>query len=143
MVLRQGYWYTPEVPVIRIKIDDCPRDFAPYGPIRLALPLKSGYDYGTNDEFETPIHLQADRKGVPQWKGEAVTHHGDGRRFIYLNWLANHAGHPHCFRRIKLFLEHIPDLSPESEGTVTVTIPGRGKDGSPACATVRVVPNKS
>jgi len=140
MVLRQGHWYTPQVPVIRIKIAESPREFAPYGPIRLALPLKSGYDFGKNDEFETTILLQPDRKGVPQWKGEAVTHHGDGRRFIYLNWLTQQAGHWHCFRRIKVFLEHIPDLSHESEGTISVTIPGRGKDGTPACATARIAP---
>ena len=39
--------------------------------------------------------------------GDAVVFHGDGRRFIYLAWLDARGK---MFRRIKLYLEHIPGL---------------------------------
>lgn len=67
--------------------------------------------------------------------GDAVHFHGDGRRFIYLAWLDCQGK---MFRGIKLYLEQIAGLNPESD-LVSVTINGRGTDGSPACLTAIIV----
>ena len=85
--------------------------------------------------FSVQLDRAKNRKGEEHWLGDAVHFHGDGRRFIYLAWLDCQGK---MFRGIKLYLEQIAGLNPESD-LVSVTINGRGKDGSPACSTAIVV----
>jgi hypothetical protein len=74
-----------------------------------------------------------------QWTGDAVHHHGDGRRFIYFAWLSPTHGGWKMFRRIKLYLSQMSNLGDASAAQVTIS--GKGKDGSPACSTAILVSN--
>ena len=102
----------------------------------MVLQTKKGYVEGVGDEFGVELSRAKNRKGEEYWVGEAVTFHGDGRRFIYLAWLDFRGK---MFRRIKLYLDQITDLRPDVD-SVAVTVSGRGKDGSPACSTAIVLP---
>jgi len=124
--------------MIQVAVLDAPKECAPYGAVRLAVQRKDGYDFGHDGVFNVSVVRQPDRKGTLQWKGDAINHHGDGRRFIYLAWLASPDTKPTMFRRIKLYLDQIADLNEGQD--VAVQISGRGKDGSPACSTAIIIP---
>lgn len=120
---------------LTISVQDMPTEFIGMGGIRLVLQTKKEYVMSANEVFSVVLDRAKNRKGEDQWVGDSVVFHGDGRRFIYLAWLDARGK---MFRRIKLYLEHIPGLIPGVE-SVAVTIEGRGKDGSPACSTAIVV----
>ncbi len=121
---------------LTISVKDCPTSCLGMSGIRLALQTKKGYVESVDEGFLVELSRAKNRKGEEYWVGEAVTFHGDGRRFIYLAWLDFRGK---MFRRIKLYLDQISDLSPDAD-SVAVTISGRGKDGSPACSTAIVLP---
>lgn len=120
---------------LSVRVVDMPTSFDGYGAIQLVHQSKKGCVPGNDGVFVIELNRKADRSGVEQWVGESVYFYGDKRRFLYFAWISQTG---QSFRRIKLFLDSIPGLSPEVQAMETV-ISGRGKDGSPACATVKVI----
>ncbi len=120
--------------VVNIEVSDAPSEFLPYGAIQLLLQSKTGY---SPDPYRPVIQLKPNRKGEMHWTGDAVYHHGDGRRFFYLAWLYQRGNEWVMFRRIKLYLDQINALGESSETTVTIS--GVGKDLAPACSTAKVL----
>jgi Family of unknown function (DUF5990) len=116
---------------LTISVQDIPTECFGFGAIQLVLQTKKEYVMSSNGVFSVQLDRAKNRKGEEHWVGESVVFHGDGRRFIYLAWLDFRGK---MFRRIKLYLDQIPGLSPDAD-SVAVTIRGRGKDGSPACST--------
>lgn len=121
---------------LKIQVADLPTRCEPYGNIRLQLQSKKELRDPVDGVFIATFERKANRKGEVHWAGDDVHFHGDGRRFIYLQWLGESG---QMFRRIKLYLDQIPGLEPGVEN-VEVKIAGRmPKDGSPACSTARLV----
>ena len=120
---------------LTISIQDIPTEFKGMTGLRPALQTKKDYMLSSTGVFSVQLDRAKNRKGEEQWVGDAVHFHGDGRRFIYLTWFA---GMGHSFGRIKLYLDQIPGLNPES-GQASVTISGTGKRGGPAFATANVI----
>lgn len=87
--------------------------------------------------FDVPIRLSADGRFL----GPFVRREGPQRRFIYIR-IGQSAGEPSSpwTRRAKI---DIHDIAPallnlaRAGQTLEIVLPGRGADGSPACATVR------
>ena len=73
--------------------------------------------------------------------GPFVRREGKERRFIYIRIGQSAGDHASEWsRRAKIDIHHIPPslLDAARDGAVLeVVLPGRGKDGTPACATVR------
>ena len=89
--------------------------------------------------FDVPIRLSADNRVL----GPFVRREGPQRRFIYIRIGTSAGDHAAPWsRRAKIDIHDIPPLLLDRarEGQVLgVVLPGRGKDGSPACATVRPI----
>lgn len=119
--------------ILTVRVENPPTFFEPYGAIRLVHQSRRGYVEGTAGIFNLELDQKEDRSGKPQWSGDAVHYHSDKRRFIYFAWLSESGK---MFRRIKLYLDQIPNLNRHD---MTVTIAGRMKDGSPACSTAKVL----
>ncbi|ADL00910.1 DUF5990 family protein [Brevundimonas subvibrioides] len=87
--------------------------------------------------FDVPVTLRPDgRLGGP-----FVRREGPVRRFIYLA-IAGQAGQTdaigrHISRRAKIDVHEIAADLLRPGAVIEATLPGRGKDGLPACATVR------
>ena len=120
---------------LTIAVVDLPASCGEHSGIRLLLQTKKSYQSAVEGVFSVELSRAANRKGEEHWVGDAVHFHGDGRRFIYLAWVDDRG---QMFRRIKLYLCQIPDLTPQSD-SVYVVISGRGNDGSPACSTAIIV----
>ncbi|ESQ81086.1 DUF5990 family protein [Asticcacaulis sp. YBE204] len=89
--------------------------------------------------FDVPVRLSEDGR----WLGPFVRREGAERRFIYIA-IGRHAGDPNTVwdRRAKIDIHTIsPDLCAQARAghVIEAVLPGRGKDGTPACATVRPV----
>jgi hypothetical protein len=104
------------------------RDDAPFGPVTAT---------GAPLSFDVPVRLSTDGRFL----GPFVRREGPSRRFVYIR-IGQSAGD--CLspwtRRAKIDIHDIPDalLVRARRGAVLeVILPGHGKDGSPACATVR------
>jgi len=115
------------VPGVRYSLQ---KDDAPFEPVTASdAPLS----------FDVPIRLSADNRVL----GPFVRREGPARRFVYLRIGQMAGDHGSCWtRRAKIDIHDIPPLLLDRarEGrTLEVVLPGRGKDGSPACATVRPV----
>lgn len=87
--------------------------------------------------FDVPIRLTDDGRFL----GDFVRREGPERRFVYIRigQSAGQHGAP-LSRRAKIDIHDIPRalLDKARQGAVLETVlPGRGKDGTPACATVR------
>ncbi len=86
--------------------------------------------------FELPITLHPDGRMT----GPFVRREGPQRRFVYIR-IGTSAGD--CFspwnRRAKIDIHDIPRALLVPDAVLEVHLPGRGRDGSPACATVRPV----
>ena len=87
--------------------------------------------------FDVPVRLSDDGRFL----GAFVRREGPARRFVYIR-IGQAAGD--CFspwsRRAKIDIHDIPaDLLALARAgrMLEIVLPGRGKDGSPACATVR------
>lgn len=116
------------VPGVRYSLQ---KDDAPFEPVTASeAPLS----------FDVPIRLSADNRFL----GPFVRREGPVRRFVYIRIgtaAGDHAAGP-LSRRAKIDIHDIPPalLDQARAGrTLEVVLPGRGQDGSPACATVRPV----
>ena len=113
------------VPGVRYSLQ---KDDAPFEPVTAAdAPLS----------FDVPVRLADDNRVL----GPFVRREGPARRFVYIR-IGQSAGD--CAgawsRRAKIDIHDIPPplLDQARAGRVLeVVLPGRGKDGTPACATVR------
>lgn len=87
--------------------------------------------------FDVPIQLKADNR----FGGPFVRREGKERRFIYIRIGTSAGDHlSEWSRRAKIDIHDIPPalLDEARQGRVLeIVLPGRGKDGTPACATVR------
>ena len=90
--------------------------------------------------FEFPIRVAPG----PKFFGDQVRREGPTRRFVYIR-IGQSAGDPSSpwSRRMKVDIHGLEkallDRATESEGVVEIVVNGTGKDGSPACATVKLV----
>lgn len=115
------------VPGVRYSLQ---KDDAPFEPVTAAEgPLG----------FDVPVRLSDDGRFL----GPFVRREGPQRRFVYIR-IGQSAGD--CAgawsRRAKIDIHDIPtDLLAQARGgtVLEVVLPGRGKDGSPTCATVRPI----
>ena len=87
--------------------------------------------------LDAPVTLNDDNRLT----GPFVRREGPMRRFVYIG-IGTHAGFagPTWSRRAKIDVHNIPAdlLAAARQGrTLEVRLPGRAKDGGPACATVR------
>ncbi len=86
--------------------------------------------------FELPITLQPDGRMT----GPFVRREGSVRRFVYIRIGTSAGDHAAAWsRRAKIDIHDIPKALLVPDARLEVHLPGRGKDGSPACATVRPV----
>jgi len=78
----------------------------------------------------------------PKFFGDQVRREGKGRRFVYIRvgQSAGDLGSPWS-RRMKIDIHDLPsdllDGAAAGDGTIEIVVDGTGKDGTPACATVR------
>ena len=113
------------VPGVRYSLQ---KDDAPFEPATASdAPLS----------FDVPIRLSADNRVL----GPFVRREGPQRRFVYIR-IGQMAGDPasEWTRRAKIDIHDIPPalLDQARAGAVLeIVLPGRGADGSPACASVR------
>lgn len=115
------------VPGVRYSLQ---QDDAPFEPVTAGdAPLS----------FDVPIRLSADNRFL----GPFVRREGPERRFVYIRIGQSAGDHASCWtRRAKIDIHDIPPalLDQARAGrTLEVGLPGKGTDGSPACATVRPI----
>lgn len=115
------------VPGVRYSLQ---KDDAPFEPVAAAdAPLS----------FDVPIRLSDDGRFL----GPFVRREGKDRRFVYIR--IGQAAGDHASewsRRAKIDIHDIPPdllVTARNGAVLEVVLPGRGKDGTPACATVRPV----
>ena len=113
------------VPGVRYSLQ---KDDAPFEPVTATDAPVS---------FDVPVRLSADNRFL----GPFVRREGPARRFIYIRIGTSAGDHASAWsRRAKVDIHDIPPalLDQARAGrTLEVVLPGRGKDGSPTCATVR------
>jgi len=86
--------------------------------------------------FELPITLQPDGRMT----GPFVRREGPVRRFVYIRIGTSAGDHAAAWsRRAKIDIHDIPKALLVPDARLEVHLPGRAKEGSPACATVRPV----
>ncbi len=86
--------------------------------------------------FELPVTLHPDGRMT----GPFVRREGPVRRFVYIRIGTSAGDHASAWnRRAKVDIHDIPKALLVPDARLEVHLPGRGKDGSPACATVRPV----
>ena len=86
--------------------------------------------------FELPITLHPDGRMT----GPFVRREGPVRRFVYIRIGTSAGDHASEWnRRAKIDIHDIPKDLLVPNARLEVHLPGRGKDGCPACATVRSV----
>lgn len=115
------------VPGVRYSLQ---KDDAPHEPVTATdAPLS----------FDVPVRLSDDGRFL----GPFVRREGKERRFIYIRIGISAGDHSSEWsRRAKIDIHDIPPtlLDRARAGcTLEIVAPGRGKDGTPACATVRPV----
>ena len=115
------------VPGVRYSLQ---KDDAPFEPVTAAEASLS---------FDAPVRLSDDNRFL----GPFVRREGPARRFVYIRIGTSAGDHASCWsRRAKIDIHDIPtdQLARARAGrTLELVLPGRGKDGSPACATVRPI----
>ena len=86
--------------------------------------------------FELPVTLHPDGRLT----GPFVRREGPERRFVYIRIGTSAGDHASPWsRRAKIDIHDIPAALRVADSVLETHLPGRGKDGSPACATVRPV----
>ncbi|OYX56567.1 MAG: hypothetical protein B7Y86_07190 [Brevundimonas subvibrioides] len=87
--------------------------------------------------FDMPVDLRPDGT----LGGTFVRREGPTRRFVYIAIGGSMDGPPpglaQVSRRAKIDVHDIPADLLKPGAVIATTLPGRGKDGTPACATVR------
>jgi len=91
--------------------------------------------------FDIPVRLAADGRLT----GPFIRREGSQRRFAYIRIGVSAGDHASPWsRRAKIDVHDIPtallDLARQGQ-RLEIILPGRGRDGSPACATVRPLRN--
>lgn len=106
------------------------QDDAPFEPVTAT---------GAPLSFDVPVRLADDGRML----GPFVRREGKERRFVYIRIGTSAGDHASEWsRRAKIDIHDIPPaLLEQARGgaVLEVVLPGRGKDGTPACATVRPV----
>jgi hypothetical protein len=101
------------------------------------MPFEPVTATGAPLSFDVPIRLADDNRVL----GPFVRREGKERRFVYIRIGTSAGDHASEWsRRAKIDIHDIPPslLDRARAGAVLgVVLPGRGKDGTPACATVR------
>ena len=115
------------VPGVRYSLQ---KDDAPFEPVTATeAPLS----------FDVPIRLADDNRVL----GPFVRREGKERRFVYIRIGQSAGDHATALnRRAKIDIHDIPAVlldKARAGAVLEVVLPGRGKDGTPACATVRPV----
>ncbi|QNA86586.1 hypothetical protein G4G27_23355 [Sphingomonas sp. So64.6b] len=111
------------------------KDDAPLDPKRS--------DAGEPLAFDFPIRIAPG----PKFFGDQVRREGPERRFVYIR-IGQSAGDPSSpwTRRMKIDIHDIEqtllDHAAAGGGVIEITVNGTGKDGTPACATVRPIRRK-
>jgi len=88
--------------------------------------------------FDFPVRIAPG----PKFFGDQVRREGPVRRFVYIRigQSAGEHGSPWS-RRMKIDIHDLPsdllDGAAAGDGTIEIVVDGTGKDGTPACATVR------
>jgi hypothetical protein len=98
----------------------------PVGPVKATdAPLS----------FDVPVKLSDDNRLT----GPFVRREGPERRFVYIAIGGQAGGHTTISRRAKIDVHQLGPLLDQARAgkTLAVTLPGRDKDGLPACATVK------
>lgn len=113
------------VPGVRYSLQ---KDDTPFEPVTASTAPLS---------FDVPIRLSDDGRFL----GPFVRREGKNRRFIYIRIGQSAGDHASEWsRRAKIDIHDIPPglLAQARDGAVLqIVLPGRGRDGTPACATVR------
>ncbi|QBX38495.1 hypothetical protein E4M02_09025 [Brevundimonas sp. S30B] len=115
------------VPGVRYSLQ---KDDMPFEPVTASTAPLS---------FDVQIRLTADGRFL----GPFVRREGKDRRFVYIR--IGQAAGDHASewsRRAKIDIHDIPPdllVTARNGAVLEVVLPGRGKDGTPACATVRPV----
>jgi len=95
---------------------------------------------GETLSFDVPIRLAPG----PKFFGDQVRREGPERRFVYIR-IGQSAGDfaSPWSRRMKIDIHDLEqallDRAAAGQGVVEITVDGTGKDGTPACATVRAI----
>ena len=115
------------IPGVRYSLQ---QDDMPFEPVTAAeAPLS----------FDVPVNLSDDNRLL----GPFVRREGKARRFIYIRIGQSAGDHATPLnRRAKIDIHDIPPALLEhtrAGAVLEVVLPGKGKDGTPACATVRPV----
>ncbi len=111
------------VPGVLYSLQD--KDGVPVGVVRAGEGALS---------FDVEVRLKDGKPGGP-----FVRREGKERRFVYIA-IGRSAGDPLEFelsRRAKIDVHEIPADLLSDDAVLECHLPGRGKDGTPACATVR------
>ena len=123
--------------ILRLTIKD------PVPGVCYSLQGKDGEPVDAVTATEAPLSLDASvtLNDDNRLTGPFVRREGAERRFVYIG-IGTHAGFtgPTWSRRAKIDVHNIPAdlLEAARQGrTLGVRLPGRAKDGGPACATVR------
>ena len=87
--------------------------------------------------FDVPVKLSDDNKLT----GPFVRREGKERRFVYIAIGGQAGGHTTISRRAKIDVHQLGALLDQARAgkVLAVTLPGRDKDGLPACATVKPI----
>lgn len=120
--------------VLRVVLSGIPSEFDGMTDLEPRLEEKDASRPGERDgngniAFETRYAYE------PKLRGPALKREKDGRYFVYVGWYGTKDGVRTRFRRLKVHLDQVPYLVWDCE----VVVAGRGKDGSPACATALVL----
>ena len=122
---------------LRLTIND------PMQGVCYSLQGKDGEPVDAVTATEAPLSLDASvtLNDDNRLTGPFVRREGPDRRFVYIG-IGKHAGDPESSwdRRAKIDVHDIPAdlLDAARQGrTLEVRLPGRARDGGPACATVR------
>jgi len=127
-----------EIP-LRIVIDN------PVDGVWHSLQAKDGHPLdprrakaGAALAFDFPVRVAPG----PKFFGDQVRREGPVRRFVYIRvgQSAGDLGSPWS-RRMKIDIHDLPgdllDRAAAGDGTIEIVVDGTGKDGTPACATVK------
>ncbi|QTC91777.1 DUF5990 family protein [Brevundimonas goettingensis] len=87
--------------------------------------------------FDVPVKLSDDNRLT----GPFVRREGPERRFVYIAIGGQAGGHTTVSRRAKIDVHQLGALLDQARAgkVLAATLPGRDKDGLPACATVKPI----
>ncbi len=118
---------------LRLTIDD-PVPGVRYSLQKDDMPFEPRTAGDGPTSFDAPVTLHPDGRMT----GPFVRREGKERRFIYIRIGTSAGDHASDWsRRAKIDIHDIPPALLVPGALLEVHLPGRGKDGSPTCATVR------